>query len=136
MNKMLNTLALASALSLPAISLDAAAHGNARGGMGSMMGDSMMQQQMTKMHEQMQKNHELMQQIMNEENLEKRQSLMQQHMQSMHDQMHLMGQPMGGSNDGAQPPVEMQERMKLMDMRINMMQMMLEQMMQHQEQVQ
>ena len=88
---------------------------------------------------QMQKNMQVMQaqmdKIHNTTDTKERQELMQAHMQAMQENMqamHGMGGPMMmGAQKGGMKDGDMMKRYELMEKRIDMMQMMMEQMMQH-----
>jgi protein CpxP len=92
--------------------------------MAAMSGEMMMG-----MNKQMEKIHQKMQAIMNEKDSEKRQGLLNEHMTFMQEGMMMMNKNMGRSmNDG------MENRLHRMEQGMNMMQMMMTQMMEHQNQ--
>jgi len=132
MNTIAKAILISTVLVLPALSGNAYSHQQGDSGKGMMMGPQMMGQQMMKMREQMQGNHALMEEIMTEENAEKRDQMMRQHMESMQQQMQGMNMMMGDGHMGGMPCADKDKRMEMMGMRMNMMQMMMEQMMKHQ----
>ena len=94
-----------------------------------------MNKQMPQMQENMKKMQQQMEKIRATSDPKERQKLMQEHMQSMQENMkamHGMGGPMmmadkkGGMTEG-----DMMKRHEMMEKRVDMMQMMMEQMMQH-----
>lgn len=138
MNTIAKVILISAAVSLPALSGSAYSHQKFDSKGNSMMGDMMMmgQKQMMNMREQMQDNQSLMEQIRAEGNADKRSQLMQQHLKSMNKQMETMNKMMG-DDKGDMSSVEMPEHMqmmKIMNTRMDMMQMMMKQMMEYQEQ--
>ena len=128
MKFIVKSLLLSSVLVVPAVSGIAFAHQQDSTGGGMMMNPKMMDQKMMQMRERMQENHALMEKIITEQNAEKRDQMMQEHMQSMQRQMEGMNKVMADELAGGTPSIDMDERMKMMDMR---MQMMMGQMMDH-----
>lgn len=110
-------------------------------GMNGMM-NMMSQEKMTAMQEHMQKMREGMKRIKGESDPKKREELMQEHMVFMQEGMQMMNNGMGkemnksehkkGGNAEKMDEANVMSRMKMMEQRMNMMQMMMEQMMQHQ----
>jgi hypothetical protein len=95
----------------------------------SMDMDSLMQENMEKMQQQMDK-------LRATTDAGERQKLMREHMQAMQENMTAMRgmggpQMMGGQNGGAMMDADPKQRQEIMEKRMDMMQMMMEQMMQH-----
>ncbi|MGK0249247.1 MAG: protein CpxP [Oleispira sp.] len=87
------------------------------------------------MNKQMEKIHETMQTIMNESDAEKRQALLNEHMTFMQEGMMMMNKNMGmGMGMGMGRNGAMDNRLHRMEQGMNMMQMMMTQMMEHQNQ--
>jgi hypothetical protein len=135
MNTIAKAILISTVIALPGFSTNAYSHQQGNSGSGMMMDPHMMGQQMMNMRQQRQRNHELMEEIMAEENAEKREQMLRQHMESMQQQMQGMHMMMGDGHMGGAPCADKDKRMEMMDMRMNMMQMMMEQMMEHQSQV-
>ncbi len=137
MNKIVKVILISTAMSLSTLSSVVYSHEKSESMANSMMDEMTMgQQQMMKMRGQMQDNQSLMEQIRAEGNAEKRTQLMQQHMKSMNKQMETMNSMMGDDRS-SMSSVEMPEHMqmmKIMNTRMNMMQMMMNQMMEYQGQ--
>jgi hypothetical protein len=120
-------------IALPALSGNVYSHEKSDANSGLMMKAN---QQMMGMREQMLKNQSLMEQIRAEGNIENRSQLLQDHMKSMDKQMEMMNKLMG-ANRGDMSGVGMTEQMQMMqimDTRMEMMQMLMKQMMEHQDQ--
>ncbi len=131
MKKLISTMVIAAAISLPVFAEKGYEHGDGKGQpMGAMM---MGHEQMMTMHEHMQKMHDMMAKIKAETDPEKRQQLMQEHMQAMQEGMQKMGDGMGmGMTKGESSTMgdmDMMKRMGMMEERMGMMQMMMGQMM-------
>lgn len=98
---------------------------------GMMMG-VMNHEQMTQMHEHMQKMQSLMAEIKQEQNPEIRMQMMHEHMTNMDEGMQMMGgSRMGMSGSENMESMNMEERMSVMQNQMGMMNMMMEQMMNH-----
>lgn len=134
MNTIVKSVLLSAALVLPALSGTAYSHQQGNKGGGMMMNPEMMGQQMMDMRERMQENHALMENIIAEDNVEKRDKMMKEHMESMQDQMRGMDKMMSDELASGTTSEDMGERMEMMNMRMNMMQMMMGQMMEYQDQ--
>ena len=131
MNHLVKTVTTATTLCLLAFTMPAFSHQS--GTDNSMFkGDMMMdKQKVTGIHQQMRENQSLMERIKDEQDPSKRDEMMQQHMGSMHKQMEMMNGMMGSENLDATPG-DMGKRMDMMNQRMNMMQMMMNQMNEHQ----
>lgn len=110
--------------------------GNPHG--GGMMMQMMSHDDMTKMHQHMEKMHKTMKAIKQEKDKSKRHELMATHMEEMMSGMEMMNEGMSmhkgkkmkhGNNVNH---MDMEKRMGMMEGRIAMMQMMMDQMMKHQ----
>lgn len=129
MKKLISTMVIAAAISLPVFAEKGYEHGDGKGQpMGAMM---MGHEQMMTMHEHMQKMHDMMAKIKAETDPEKRQQLMQEHMQAMQEGMQKMGDGMGMTKgeSSTMGDMDMMKRMGMMEERMGMMQMMMGQMM-------
>jgi len=145
-------LLLLSALAVPAVYAadeeDHAAHhpGADKEQAGPAHDDRAAGMKMEKMHEQMTKMHEQMEKIHAATDPQERRKLMDEHMQSMREGMKMMrgmgadtmgrkkkGEPMmeDGGKDGMPMGMMMMKRHKMMEDRLDTMQMMMEQMMEH-----
>jgi protein CpxP len=123
MNTFTKVILVSAVISLPIFSGNVYSQEQSGAKSGQMMNDMMMSnQQMMGMREKMYDNQSLMEQIRAEGNADKRTQLMQDHMNSMNRQMEMMNKMMGADR-GSMVGVEMPEHM----------QMMMEQMMQHQD---
>ena len=151
MNRFLQSMLLAAMLAVPVAQAadpedHAAHHADAdRQQADSAPGDKATGMKMEKMQEQMKKMREQMDRIHAAKDPQERQKLMTEHMQSMRDSMNTMhamgggmmgkkGEPMmegSGDSGGAPMGKMMMKRHKMMEDRMDMMQMMLEQMMEH-----
>ena len=156
MNKFPLSLLLTAMLALPiAQAADeedhSAHHPGAEEGQAASAPDNMAgEKKMEKMQEQMKKMHDQMEKIHATKDPQERQKLMEEHMQSMRDgmkamrgmgggKMGMMGKkkdgPMmedgGKEKDGKPMGMMMMKRHKMMENRLDMMQMMMEQMMEH-----
>ena len=89
--------------------------------------------QMMNMRQNFQQNQALMEQIRNEENATKRNLLLQKHMNSMQQQMQSLNNLVPGDPQSHMSSEEMPEQIEIMNTRMDMMQMMMNQMMQHQD---
>ena len=119
MNTITKVALLSAALTLPAISGVAYSHLQDNNSSGMMMG-----QQVEQMRGHMQENHALMEIIIAKEYAEKRNQMMQEHKQSMQRQMQGMNKMMSDELMSEAPSEKMGERMDVMSMRMNMIQMM------------
>jgi hypothetical protein len=139
MNTFTKVILVSAVIALPALSGNVYSHEKSGAKSGQMMPDMMMSnQQVMGMREQMGNNQSLMEQIRSETNADKRTQLMQKHMQSMNKQMEMMNKVMG-DDQGSMAGTEMTEAMqmmKIMGNRMDMMQMMMQQMMGYQEEAQ
>jgi periplasmic protein CpxP/Spy len=149
-------LLLVSALAAPAVYAaeadDHAAHhpGADKDGAGPAQDDKGGGMKMEKMHEQMKKMHQQMEKIHAATDPQERRKLMEEHMQSMRESMKMMrgmggtamggkkkGEPMmeeGGKDpdkDGMPMGMMMMKRHKMMEDRLDTMQKMMEQMLEH-----
>ena len=154
MNKLTLSLLLTAMLALPiAQAADeedhSAHHPGAEEGQAASTPDSMAgEKKMEKMQEQMKKMREQMEKIHATTDPQERQKLMEEHMQSMREgmktmrgmggnKMGMMGKdkPMmedgGKEKDGKPMGMKMMKRHKIMEERLDMMQMMMEQMLEH-----
>ncbi|MBR9910226.1 MAG: hypothetical protein GYB33_07730 [Gammaproteobacteria bacterium] len=144
MKILLSTLVVAAAMSSPVFAEKGHNHSENDQPMGSMMMGMMSHDQMVAMHERMQKMHDMMAKIKAENDPEKHQKLMQEHLQAMQEGMKMMNKSMGmkggmkmSDHQGKGMPekmgdMDMMKRMDMMEERMGMMQMMMEQMMSHQ----
>jgi hypothetical protein len=98
-------------------------------GDGMMMG-MMSHDQMMKMHAHMKEMQKIMKDIKQEKNTESIHVLMEKHMQSMQEGMHMMNKGMKGAKP-TKREVGNNMSMDMMARRMNMMQMMMGQMMEH-----
>jgi protein CpxP len=135
MNTISKAILMTVAISLPALSTNGYSHQQSGNNSGNMMSPKMMRQQMTNMRDRMQENHALMDKAMSEQNIEKRKKMTQEHMQSMQQQMQEMNQLTDDEMHNSYAKPGMDNRVEMMGMRMNMMQMMMEQMMNHQNQI-
>lgn len=150
------SLLLVSALAVAAVYAadedDHAAHhaGADKGEAGPAQDDKAGGMKMEKMHEQMKKMHEQMEKIHAATDPQERRKLMEEHMQSMREGMKMMrgmggdamgrkkkGEPMmeeggkGPDKDGMPMGMMMMKRHKMMEDRLDAMQKMMEQMLEH-----
>lgn len=138
MKKLISTLVIAAAISLPAFAEKGHEHGDSKKQpMGGMM---MGHEQMMAMHEHMQKMNEMMARIKAETDPEKRLQLMQEHRRAMHEGMQMMGKGMGmdmaKGGSSKMDNMDMIKRIGMMEERMGMMQMMMGQMMDHESESQ
>ncbi|MFT5658324.1 MAG: hypothetical protein ACI9KN_001603 [Gammaproteobacteria bacterium] len=143
MNKLSKAIIISAAMSVSAFSVNASGYEMGYG-MDYCNGDSKMDQglnkdnqQMIDMCQSMHKNQSVMQELRKEKNEGKRAKLMQQHRESMQQQMHMMNGMkhgmMGSDTMDGLSPEDMSERMNNMGLRMEMMQMMMNQMMERQD---
>lgn len=102
----------------------------------SMPPDTMMgflnHEQMTKMHDHVEEMQAAIQALKKEKDPAKRKELMQKHMDNMNDSMKMLGGAMMGTTGNSRiSSMSMDERMNMMQGQLGMMQMMMEQMMEH-----
>lgn len=140
MNTFTKVILVSAVIALPALSGNVYSHEKSDARSDQMMPGMMMlgDQQMMGMREQMRNNQSLMEQIRAEGNAEKRTQLMQEHMKSMNKQMGMMNKVMGDDR-ADMSGVEMTEHMqmmKIMGNRMDMMQMMMQQMLEYQDETQ
>lgn len=107
---------------------------------GGMM---MSPEQMQQMHQNMSRMQD-MAPMMRESSGQNRQKLMQEHMELMQNQMHMMrggmmgnrgmmnGQGMQGHSSQGNPEIKSEDRIQFMEQRMGQMQLMMEQMLEHQ----
>ncbi|MBS9869650.1 hypothetical protein [Vibrio alginolyticus] len=123
MKTLITTIAVSAVLASTSIVASAHQenHGAQQGGMamGMMSGD-----QMAGMHKHMHEMQSLMASIKQESDPEKREQLLREHHKSMQEGMHMM---MGGTS-AQHSEMKMDERMNMMEQRMGMMNMMMEQM--------
>lgn len=136
MGTLVKTIAIATAIFVAAFTSSAYSHGNSSAAKGSMMGSGTDQysRHMMKMQQHMSESQAIMAQIRAEKNSKKREKLMQQHIDSMSRQMQSMNNFMGGGHSGNMSPENMPDRIEEMGIRLDMMQMMMNQMLEHQGQ--
>ena len=136
MSTLVKTVAISTAIFVSALTLSTYSHGNSDSDSDSMMGNGKdkYSQQMMNMQQHMSENQALMAQIRAEKNVKKREQLMQQHVDAMSSQMETMNNFMGGGHKGKMSPENMPERIEEMGIRMDMMQMMMGQMLDHQDQ--
>jgi len=137
MKTLITVIALTAALSTPVFAGSDHDHQDGSGMKGAgMQGGMMDQEHMTKMHGHMQEMRKLMADIKQEDDPQKRHQLMQKHMESMQQGVGMMMGEMKGKHtmkdQMEMPSMQMNDRMGMMEKRMKMMQMILDQMMQHQ----
>ncbi|MBB1295537.1 hypothetical protein [Pseudoalteromonas sp. SR41-4] len=95
-----------------------------------MMGKMMHDKETSHMEPKMRQMFSLMQQIENENNPQKREQLMEQHMNSMRANMRMIND-LNESGDDSESETEGDERINKMEGQLRMMQVMMDQMMEH-----
>jgi periplasmic protein CpxP/Spy len=135
MKKYLNIILLLACITLPvaAYSLERETTTTHTNGTGMMDHKGMMSSSAMTMHPKMQEMSALMQQIVLEDNQEKREVLMAEHMKKMQENMQLMDKsmPLQSTDAEDQQIVPIDERINVLEGRIYMMQIMMDQMMNH-----
>ena len=137
-----NIILLSACISLPvAANSDeqaiTATHTNSAGMMDhhTMMMSSNGSMNMMDMQPKMQEMAALMQQIVHEDNMEKRKVLLTEHMKKMQENMQIINETMGSKAANGEPQnsqmMPTDERMKMLEGRLNMMQEIMAQMMSH-----
>lgn len=128
------------------------AFANAQGNNGQMpRGGMMNQEQMQQMHDNMSRMQQMMQEMRSADSKEERERLRDQHMEAMQEQMDMMrggmmgpgmmgqgmmhGQPGQDNREGDSANMSTEQRLEFMENRMNQMQLMMEQMLQHQRQM-
>lgn len=130
---MISAVVIATAMASPVFAENAHDHGDKNQGANSgMMMGMMNHDQMMAMHEHMQKMQKTMAKIKAETDPEKRQQLMDEHMHTMKEGMQIMNMGNGMKGGKQMDKMDMTKRMDMMEKHMGMMQMMMEQMMEHQ----
>ena len=131
MKTLIIAIALTAALAAPVFADSDHDHGNEIKGPGMQGGMMMDQEHMMEMHEHMQEMQKIMADIKQESDPNKHHTLMQKHMESMLQGMGMMKGKYEMKDQIDMSSMPMKGRMGMMEKRMNMMQMMMDQMMQH-----
>jgi hypothetical protein len=132
MKKYLALPLIAVFIASPAFAVETHHHVNSDTQKSGMMKGMMSHDQMTNMHEHMEKMQTLMKRIKSEKDPEKHHALLEEHIKAMKEGMHMMSGRMGmGDAKGAMKNMDAIQRIDMMEQRMSMMQMMMEQMIEH-----